>query len=154
MTSPSDNGPSAGFTLIEMIIVIAILGLLIMLVMVRGTPASPALHARAGAQAIAGGLRAARSEAVLDDIGVEVTFDLARRTYRWSHRSVEALPSDIDLALLTNDQEAISGAVGRIRFHPDGSSSGGRLSVRGGGRTWWVGVDWLTGQVSLVEKPR
>ena len=151
MTSPSDSG-STGFTLIEMIMVIAILGLVMMLVVVHGTPVSPALHARAGAEAIAGTLRAARSEAVIDNIGVEVTFDLARRSYRWGYESLQTLPGDVDLTLLTNEDEVIKAAAGRVRFNPDGSSSGGRVSVRGGNRTWWVGVDWLSGQVSIVEK--
>lgn len=154
MTSRSESGSTAGFTLIEMIMVIAILGLMMVLVTVSGTPVSPAVHARAGAEALAGALRAARSEAVTANRSVAVTLDLARRSYRWGRGPAENLPGDLSLSLLTSADELVSGNTGRIRFNPDGSSSGGRVSIAGGNRLWWVGIDWLSGRVSIVEKPR
>jgi general secretion pathway protein H len=40
---------------------------------------------------------------------------------------------------------------GAIRFNPDGSSTGGRISLSDGGRRIAVGVDWLTGRVAVAE---
>jgi general secretion pathway protein H len=154
MTWRSESGSAAGFTLIEMIMVIAILGLMMVLVTVSGTPVSPAVHARAGAEILAGALRAARSEAVTANRSVAVTLDLARRSYQWGRGPAENLPGDLSLSLLTSSDELVSGNTGRIRFNPDGSSSGGRVSIAGGNRTWWVGIDWLSGRVSIAEKPR
>jgi|SRR5580704_3682671 general secretion pathway protein H len=154
MTSRSEIGPAMGFTLIEMIVVIALLGLMMVLVTVNGTPVSPAAHARAAAEAISGALRTARSEAVTGDRSVDVTIDISQRSYRWGTAPAEILPNDLSLALLTSRDELISDAVGHIRFNPDGSSSGGRVTVAGGNRIWWVGIDWLSGRVSIVEKPR
>jgi general secretion pathway protein H len=153
MTSRSESGPAAGFTLIEMIMVIAVLGLMMALVTLSGTPVSPAVHARAGAEVLAGALRAARSEAVTANRSVEVNFDLARHSFQWGRRPAEILPADLSLSLLTSKEELVSGASGHIRFNPDGSSSGGRVSVAGGNRMWWVGIDWLSGRVSIAEKP-
>jgi general secretion pathway protein H len=154
MTSHSEIGPASGFTLIEMIVVIALLGLVMVLIMVNGTPVSPATHARAAAQAISGALRTARSEAVTSNRSVDVTIDLSSRNYRWGSAPAENVPNDVSLTLLTTRDELVSEAVGHIRFNPDGSSSGGRVTVVGGDRIWWVGIDWLSGRVSIVEKPR
>jgi general secretion pathway protein H len=153
MISRSDIGHAAGFTLIEMIMVIAILGLVMLLVTTSGTPTSPATHARAAAEAISGALRSARSDAVARNRSVQFTLDLAGRSYRWGDGPAQALTPDLRLALLTSQDELVSASTGRIRFNPDGSSSGGRISVAGGGRIWWVGIDWLSGRVSIAERP-
>lgn len=154
MTSRSDIIRNAGFTLIEMMVVIAIMGLMLVLVTVGGAPVSPAIHARISAEAISAALRAARSEAVMRNRSIEFTFDLARRYYRWGNAGADVLPGDLSLAILASADDATTQSVGHVRFNPDGSSSGGRVAVSGGGRTWWVGVDWLSGRVSVVEKPR
>ena len=40
-----------------------------------------------------------------------------------------------------------------IRFAPDGSSSGGRIVLADGKRRTQIGVDWLTGRVSVADAP-
>jgi general secretion pathway protein H len=59
----------------------------------------------------------------------------------------------VELSLLTTRQEVTARSSGRIRFAPDGSASGGRIELSGGGRTIWVGIDWLSGRVSQRPKP-
>ena len=41
--------------------------------------------------------------------------------------------------------------TGDIRFNPDGSSSGGRITLADGSRRVAVGVDWLTGRVTVAD---
>jgi general secretion pathway protein H len=84
----------------------------------------------------------------------QLTLDLVHRSYFSSDTRAETLPADVSLALLASADQAPGPAAGRIRFNADGSSSGGRIAISGNGRTWWVGVDWLSGRVSIVEKPR
>jgi len=48
-------------------------------------------------------------------------------------------------------QESPNDDTGGIRFFPDGSSTGGRISVARGQRTLVVEVDWLLGRVSVNE---
>ena len=152
MTSRSE--PCAGFTLIEMIVVLTILGLMTALIVTNGTRVSPAVHARAAAEAISGALRSARSEALMSNRSVAFTLDLAGRTYQWGQTPRQALSDDLRLSLLTSRELlAVSGNTGLIRFDPDGGSSGGRVTIEGGGVVWWVGVDWLSGRVSTEEKP-
>ncbi|HZA01422.1 MAG TPA: type II secretion system protein GspH, partial [Hyphomicrobiaceae bacterium] len=45
--------------------------------------------------------------------------------------------------------EQIGSAVGRFRFYPDGSSSGGQIILGLGGTTEVVVVDWLTGNAQI-----
>jgi general secretion pathway protein H len=49
----------------------------------------------------------------------------------------------------TSDQS--SGDIARIRFFPDGSSTGGRITLRSGRREWHVNVSWLTGAISIYD---
>jgi general secretion pathway protein H len=151
---PAGRPGAAGFTLIEMIVVIAIMALLAASLTVRGNPVSPTTHARAAVRAIAGAMRSARSEAIMSNRSISFTLDSANRRYWWGQSPPETLTADLRVAMLTSRNQMAGDAVGRIRFDPDGGSTGGRVAVAGGDRTWWVGVDWLTGRVSVAEKPR
>jgi len=149
----SPVNPQSGFTLIEMIVVIAVLGLMLALIGITLRPVSPATHARAAAQEISGALRAARSLALMSNRSVVFTLDLSPPGYRWGDQSRRPLPGDVSLGLLTGRDLVDSKTQGRIRFDPDGGSTGGRVSINGGGQLWWVGVDWLSGRVSIVHNP-
>lgn len=145
---------SAGYTLIELIVVIAIIGLLGALIAMNGAPVSPSTHARAAAQDIAHALRAARSEAILANRSEAFTLDLGRNAFQAGGAEPVPLPKDLKLALLTGRDQTLTSTVGRIRFDPDGGSTGGRIAIEGGNRVWWVGVDWLSGRVTVEERPR
>lgn len=142
---------TAGFTLVELLVVIAILGVMLGLIGVGAKPVSAATHARSAAQEISGALRAARSTALMSNRSVAFTVDLASPRYQWGTQPPHALPPDIKLALLTGRDQVVSESQGRIRFDPDGGSSGGRVSIMGGGQLWTVGIDWLSGRVSVVH---
>jgi general secretion pathway protein H len=148
---PAD--PRAGFTLIEMIVVIAILGVTLALIGFKLQPVSPATHARAAAEEISGALRSARSLALVSNRSVVFTLDMSPPGYRWGSKTQRSLPGDVSLGLLTGRDLVNSAAEGSIRFDPDGGSTGGRVAIHGGGQLWWVGVDWLSGRVSLVQNP-
>lgn len=142
-----------GFTLIEMIVVLTVLALLTVLLVNNASQVSPATHARSAAQEIAAAFRSARSEALSTNRSVMFSLDVANRTYRLGQSPPTPLPGDIRLSLLTGRDQLASDTVGRFRFDPDGGSTGGRVTVEGGGRIWWVGIDWLSGRVSLEQPP-
>src|SRR5215472_12991890 len=107
MISRSETGASgeSGFTLIEMMVVLTIVAVMTILIMAGQNRVSPAVHARAAAQALSGALREARSEAVMLDRSVSFTVDVASRSYRWGNSPKQSLPDDLRLSLLVdNDQ--------------------------------------------------
>jgi general secretion pathway protein H len=148
------RGAAAGFTLIEMIVVLAIVGLVLSLVAVNRTPVSAATESRAVARDVYEALRAARSEALVTNRDVSFTVDVAHRSYGWGQRPPRYVPDGLQLALYTSSGDIVGKGAGRIRFDPDGGASGGRVTVAGGDHVWWIGVDWISGHVSIAEKTR
>jgi len=93
----------------------------------------------------------ARSEAILSNRPVAFDLDLTGHRYRVGSGTPRRLPADLALELLTVSGEARNDNEGDIRFNPDGSSTGGRISLSDGQRRIGVGVDWLTGRVSVAD---
>ena len=62
------------------------------------------------------------------------------------------LPADVALGLYTTSTETLDEGTGRIRFFPDGSSTGGRVTLIGQGQTRVVDINWLTGEVRIGEQ--
>jgi len=142
----------AGFTLIELLVSLAVLGLVLSLIAGYKPPWSRGLGLRATAAELAAGLRLARSEAILSNRPVVLDLDLAGHRYRVGTGTPRHLPADLSLELLTISGEALNGREGAIRFNPDGSSTGGRISLADERRRLSVGVDWLTGRVSVADE--
>jgi len=141
-----------GFTLIELLVVLAVLGLALALIAGYKPPWSRGLGLKATAAELAAGLRLARSEAILSNGSVAFDVDLVGHRYRVGTGTPRRLPADLSLKLLTISGEALNGREGDIRFNPDGSSTGGRISVADGRRQIAVGVDWLTGRVIVADE--
>ena len=58
------------------------------------------------------------------------------------------MPPGVSLAVV-----AVDGQTAAITFLPDGSSTGGRVELAGAARRVQVGVDWLTGRVTVADGP-
>jgi general secretion pathway protein H len=150
-TSWSDLERCAGFTLIEVIVTLAILGLALVLVAGYKPPWSSGLGLRGVASELASGLRLARSEAIASNRQVRFDLDVTGHVYRVGAGAERRLPANLSIELLTIIGENRGAKVGDIRFNPDGSSTGGRIALADGKRSVAVGVDWLTGRVSLAD---
>lgn len=84
-TSPTDRGvtkSTRGFTLIEILLVLAVLGLMASLVVARMDLALPSYRLRSAARDIASTVIWARSESIARAQPVEVRYDLGAATYR------------------------------------------------------------------------
>jgi general secretion pathway protein H len=149
-----ESSSASGFTLIEMFVVLAILGFALALVIGYRSPGGRGLDLRGSAANLAAGLRMARSEAILRNRTVTFDLDLAGHRFREGSGPVHQLPASFAIELLTIGDERRNGNSGAIRFNPDGSSTGGRISIDDGGHTMMVGVDWLTGRVSIADARR
>jgi general secretion pathway protein H len=141
----------AGFTLIEMIVVLVVLGLALGLVLARGPMHSPSLDARMAAREVGQALRLARSRAIAQDQSVSVWLDVVARVVRVDGSPPEVLPGGIGVAVASPAGQAMAGRLVSIRFAPDGSSSGGLIVLGRKPFVRQVVVDWLTGRVSVDD---
>ena len=143
---------SRGFTLLEVIIVLVIAGaIMATLVAFTGKGASSA-DLKASARSLANGLRAAQSTAMAQRRDAVLTIDVDTREFSFTGESrTHTLPEGIELKLYTAQTEVESQRKGSIRFYPDGSSTGGRITVSTGERKFLVDVDWLTGRVAIND---
>jgi general secretion pathway protein H len=77
--------------------------------------------------------------------------DVTGHVYRVGVGAQRRLPANLSVELLTITGENRRANAGDIRFNPDGSSTGGRIVLADGTRRTAVGVDWLTGRVSVAD---
>ncbi|MGH8584433.1 MAG: GspH/FimT family pseudopilin [Gammaproteobacteria bacterium] len=141
-----------GFTLIELIVVLAIAGLLVALVPPLFSKVLGGVELRATARELAAALRYARSRAVFQQRDALLTLDTEQRRYRVSGRKgVGRIDRDIELKMLAARSQQTGRARASIRFFPDGSTTGGQISLSDGGSRYVIDVNWLTGRVALYR---
>lgn len=152
MNKHSSSSAHAGFTLLELLAVIVIMALVYVLVPAMFFSGASSSDLRKSSRDIASGLRQARSEAVNLRRDTSLTLDLDKRSFTLSgHEKIYSLPDTVELKLFTSQAEIVNEKQGAIRFFPDGSSTGGRVTVASGDRKFLVDVDWLTGKVSIAQ---
>jgi len=104
-------------------------------------------------QTVSRWMRDARRLAIQTSKPQLVTVDLSRKRVvdAGGVREIE-FDGEVAMRLLTASSETVSRRVGRIRFFPDGSATGGQLRLERQGRTIVLDVDWLTGRVKRYDE--
>jgi general secretion pathway protein H len=143
-----------GFTLVELLLVLAIATLLVALVPPLISAALPGVQTKDAARRTVAALRLARETAIRNGADAILVVDVNQRRLELpGYRSVR-FPGGLVVSLEGAEREMIDDDRGAIRFFPDGSSTGGRIILaRGveGARTGYeVGVTWLTGRVQVA----
>lgn len=141
-----------GFTLIELLVVMVIMVLAYAMTAPMISAGLSGTELKAAARQIAAGLRKARSDAVVHKNEVALTVDVERRQFELNgDKRIYRLPEKIEVSLFTAQSELLDGKSGAIRFYPDGSSTGGRVTLSRGERKYLVDVDWMTGRVKILD---
>ncbi len=136
-----------GFTLVELMVAMAIVGLLLAVSVPGGLRFYESIQYRQSVRDVLTMLNGAREQAVNRGRALDVVFDPARLEVR-SGKETLALPEGFELGL-TTAQEVNRDSVGAIRFYPEGGSSGGDVTIESpAGRGVMISVDWLVGTVS------
>jgi type II secretion system protein H len=147
MRRPERDG---GFTLLELLVVLAIAAGVAALALPALRSPSPAIQIEATARNMAAALRSARLMALSRGRDAWFTRDLAARRYTADGAGKSgSIPTAFAIRMIAARSQIDAGSVGRVRFFPDGGSTGGRIELTGSANAVTIDVDWLTGRVSL-----
>ncbi len=138
-----------GFSLVELIVVMVLVGLLFAVVGVSVSRSVSGAEIRNAARELTAGLRHTRGQAIIQRQQQVFRVDTDTRTWQAPGRDRVQLPDGLDITLNTARSELTGEAAGGIRFYPDGASTGGSVVLSRDGREWHVTVAWLTGEIGL-----
>lgn len=141
-----------GFTLLELMIVLVLGAVAYGVILGAPFGKASAGDLKAAARSLASGLRTAQSKAMVSRRDALLTLDMESREFTVADEgTVRKISDRIDVKLYTALSEVANERRGAIRFYPDGSSTGGRITLSSGERRFLVDVDWLTGRVSIGD---
>lgn len=132
-------GKTTGYTLMELLVAVAIMALLAVVTMPRLSAGRPGLETKSAAQAVAEDLSAARRMAVLQGAETRVVF---------AGRGYEVLPSGPTRTLPVGI--ALAGSR-EIDFFADGSTSGGAVRLSRANSRHVVVAHWPSGRIAIDE---
>jgi general secretion pathway protein H len=149
----ADRLGERGFALVEILCVLAIIGLLAAIIL----PAIPRATTRAKlesyAVATAALLKADRNAALRRQIQVATLVDAEARSIRSGVTGrLIRLPSDVTVEAMLASRCADRRTGGSINFFPSGMSCGGVIAMVRPGMGYEVRVNWLTGGVDIVPQ--
>lgn len=139
----------AGFTLLELIAVLAILSLAAAAVMQSSGRGFGTTQYRAFLVRTTALLAEGRADAMSGMTESVFMVDVRNRRMGYSGRgpAIE-LPKEVELRAILAKGETRAGGAGGIRFYPTGGSSGGTLRFGYRGMNYEIRVNWLTGHAS------
>ena len=140
---------AGGFTLIELLITLLIAISIVTVVVPRFARSMANVQLHQAARESAALLRMSRNSAIAYSGSVNVEIDAEERLMRTvGTGQIYALPRHVSFAF-PNDDQAYREGPRIITFHPDGTSSGGRLLLLTDKHSQQITVDWMTGRVSI-----
>ena len=105
---------------------------------------------KSAARDMASALRFARGQALTSHQDALVSINLEENTYQVTGREkIYQLDKDIDITLAIAQTESDGTGTGSLRFFPDGSSSGGRITLELADLKQTLDINWLTGQIEF-----
>ena len=143
----------AGFTLAEMLAVLFILSIAAVIVGPRLSLSTDRWDLRRDGQELTAMLRATRLLAMNAGEAQSVTFNPDAKSIR-TEKTTLSLP-DTAIQTITAQEMDSEDGLPQIVYFPDGTASGGRVTLSRDGFQYAVGIDWLTGaaESQMAEAP-
>lgn len=143
-----------GFTLIEILVVFALLALLLAIVPIAYDRMHQSAQYRATVRAALNELRAARHQAQSSGAEVRFAVHLGQRQFGLEGGPWHEVPEPLALrAVMAEQASGSDGSLG-IRFLPGGGATGGSLDIlRPSGDGVRLRVDWFSGRVEQEPAP-
>jgi general secretion pathway protein H len=148
-------GPEDGFTLLEMVCVLAIVGLLATVLL----PSIPSQTSRSRLEAYAIEaatlLKADRSAAIRRRLEVTTQVDAGSRSVRsGSSSEIVRVPEDVRFEALLPESCNNRPVVASISFFASGMSCGGVIALTHVDASYEIRINWLTGRIEVVPRDR
>lgn len=144
------DGSRAGFVLLDLIVTVAIAGLLLALILPTLAPGTTPARMRILIGEAASMLRDSRTSAIAENRDVTFSFDADQRLMS-SGRIYVYLPSDVAMSVMSGGGCSSGGDVAEVVFHPDGTSCGAILRFASDAGAYRLRINWATGYVEAIK---
>lgn len=151
----AERGREAGFTLLEMVCVMAIVAMLAAILMPLAPRSTSQPRLEGYAVQVAALLKADRNRAMQLRTAVSARVDArARLISSGSGGRVVQLPDDVAFDALLPERCNGGPALSTISFFANGMSCGGVIRLVRFGSGFEIRVNWLTGEVEIVPRSK
>jgi len=139
----------AGFTLVELLVALALVGMMLALVPPSLGRLRDSINYRDTVRAVITDLRAARQIALVEGRETRFLVDTAQHRFGLEGKPLQALPEPLQMRATVATIEWTPERQAAIRFLPQGGATGGSVDVlRPSGDGVRITVDWLSAAVS------
>lgn len=152
MWSAGRRARQSGLTLVELLVVLGIIAMITLLAVPQLGGMVPGMELRSAAEELRADLRRVRNTALRESRETRLVFDLDTGTWHDGDGALRgALPEGMELAITVARQEQTGEASGGVRFYPDGTSTGAKVTLSRGERALLLSIDWFDGHVQIAE---
>lgn len=141
--------PAAGFTLIEVLVVIALIALIGTMTAVAMSGGLQGIRLRSASKEVATQLRYTRAQAIASGQPQRFVINPSAHLYSAPGKRNGRLPQQLGVRFFGARQASAQAGEGAIVFYPDGASTGGHVELVAGQATRRITVAWLTGEVRI-----
>ena len=145
----SGRGDSRGASLLEMLLVIALIAAASLLAAAAFSGGIKGMQLRSTAKEVASQVRYTRTQAIATGQAQRFVIDPQNRLWRAPNGRSGEIPASLGVEFIGAREAQPRAGEGAIMFFADGAATGGRISLTLERAAWEIDVAWLTGEVKL-----
>lgn len=138
--------------MLELVVVLGIVSLALVLSARSLSVGSAQVHYQNVVNQIEADLRSARVRAMTSGRTVPFFLIPNERTYSLGGQARRTLPPTYSMGIQVSPGTRSFGGSPGINFYPDGSTSGGRITISEHGSVTLIVIDWLSGAISVQAR--